>query len=186
LQSISSKRFSRPAVIPTGELDKSIWDMLLRLTNVKKGGIPFAELKEPIIVAQRGRNPQNPSDRTTGTPTIQRLEPNTKGITNTLTTVQKDNYVCEFTSKKSYTLQEIFDGLSLRKLTEREYWRLMGWTDNQIDKVKNAGVSKSEMYRQAGNGICVPVLESIFRQLFCKTQITNTSNFGSATKQVTR
>lgn len=50
---------------------------------------------EPFIVASRGRNPMNPSDRTPGSPTEQRLEPNLKGITNTLTSVQKDNYVAE-------------------------------------------------------------------------------------------
>lgn len=50
---------------------------------------------EPFIVASRGRNPENPSDRTTGAPTEQRLEPNFSGCTNTLTSVQKDNYVCE-------------------------------------------------------------------------------------------
>lgn len=51
--------------------------------------------KEPFIVASRGRNPENPSDRTPGAPTEQRLEPNFSGCTNTLTSVQKDNYVCE-------------------------------------------------------------------------------------------
>ena len=51
--------------------------------------------QEPFIVASRGRNPQNPSDRTTGAPTEQRLEPNFSGCTNTLTSVQKDNYVAE-------------------------------------------------------------------------------------------
>lgn len=50
---------------------------------------------EPFIVASRGRNPDNPSDRTVGAPTEQRLEPNFSGCTNTLTSVQKDNYVCE-------------------------------------------------------------------------------------------
>lgn len=49
----------------------------------------------PTIVASRGRNPNNPSDRTTGSPTEQRLEPNTDGCSNTLTTVQKDNYLAE-------------------------------------------------------------------------------------------
>lgn len=48
-----------------------------------------------IIVASRGRNPDNPSDRTIGTPTEQRLEPNSDGVCNTLTSVQKDNYVLE-------------------------------------------------------------------------------------------
>ena len=50
---------------------------------------------DPFIVASRGRNPENPSDRTTGSHTEQRLEANTSGITNTITTVAKDNYVME-------------------------------------------------------------------------------------------
>lgn len=48
-----------------------------------------------IIVAMRGRNPDNPSDRTVGAPTEQRLEPNSQGLCNTLTSVQKDNLVME-------------------------------------------------------------------------------------------
>lgn len=47
------------------------------------------------VVAMRGRNPDNPSDRTAGSPTEQRLEPNSQGICNTLTTVQKDNLLLE-------------------------------------------------------------------------------------------
>lgn len=50
---------------------------------------------EYIIVEMRGRNPDNPSDRTPGIPTEQRLEPNSQGLCNTLTTVQKDNLVLE-------------------------------------------------------------------------------------------
>lgn len=53
------------------------------------------QVENPFIVASRGRNPENPSDRTTGAPTEQRLEPNFSGCTNTLTSVQKDNYVAE-------------------------------------------------------------------------------------------
>ena len=47
------------------------------------------------IGASRGRNPENPSDRTVGAPTEQRLEINSQGISNTITTVQKDNYIVE-------------------------------------------------------------------------------------------
>ena len=57
--------------------------------------IIVSENVEPFIVASRGRNPENPSDRTTGSPTEQRLEANTNGTTNTITTVAKDNYVME-------------------------------------------------------------------------------------------
>ena len=52
-------------------------------------------LQPKVIVASRGRNPQNPSDRTPGADTEQRLEPNSEGICNTLTSVQKDNLVLE-------------------------------------------------------------------------------------------
>ena len=51
--------------------------------------------QEPIIVASRGRNPENPSDRSAGQKLEQRLEPNRQGVTNTITSVQKDNYVAE-------------------------------------------------------------------------------------------
>ena len=50
-------------------------------------------IQEPVCCASRGRNPDNHSDRTTGSPTEQRIEINTNGTTNTITTVQNDNYV---------------------------------------------------------------------------------------------
>lgn len=53
-------------------------------------------LLEKQIVAMRGRDPENPSDRTSGNPNLeQRLEPNSQGICNTLTSVSKDNMVLE-------------------------------------------------------------------------------------------
>lgn len=52
-------------------------------------------LTESQIVAMRGRNPDNPSDRSVGSPTEQRLEVNTQGTSNCLTSVQKDNLVME-------------------------------------------------------------------------------------------
>ena len=51
--------------------------------------------KQPMIVASRGRNPGNPSDRTPGNYVEQRLEVNSQGICNTITSVQKDNLVLE-------------------------------------------------------------------------------------------
>lgn len=43
------------------------------------------------IVASRGRNPENPNKRDRGLHTEQRLEINSDGICNCLTSVQKDN-----------------------------------------------------------------------------------------------
>lgn len=55
----------------------------------------IVENLEPLICASRGRNPENPSDRTVGIHLEQRLEINYSGTSNTITTVQKDNYVLE-------------------------------------------------------------------------------------------
>ena len=50
-------------------------------------------IPNPCIAASRGRNVDNPSDRTPGNDVIQRLEVNKEETSNTITTVQKDNYV---------------------------------------------------------------------------------------------
>lgn len=62
---------------------------------LRKDSFGATGVEEPLCCASRGRNPDNPSDRTTGSPTEQRLEVNQNGTTNTITTVQKDNYVIE-------------------------------------------------------------------------------------------
>lgn len=54
----------------------------------------------------------------------------------------------------------------IRKLTPRECWRLMGFSDNDIDKAFSGGCSNSQLYKQAGNGIIVTVLERIFANMF--------------------
>ncbi len=48
------------------------------------------------IVASRGRDPNDPSDRSSGNPNLeQRLEINWSGCTNTITSVAKDNWLLE-------------------------------------------------------------------------------------------
>ena len=111
------------------------------------------EVGLPCICASRGRNPKNTSDRTIGAPTEQMLEINTHGTSNTITTVQKDNYAIE-------------NNYRVRKLMPLECWRLMGFSDSDFNKAKNAGLSNSQLYKQAGNSIVVPVLEGIFSELF--------------------
>ena len=54
----------------------------------------------------------------------------------------------------------------VRKLTERECFRLMGVDDDRIDVIANSGVSRSAQYKMAGNSIVVDVLYHIFRTAF--------------------
>lgn len=97
-------------------------------------------VKEPLCAASRGRGDVK---------TEQHLEINHTGCTNTLTSVQKDNYIIE--------------NNRIRKLTPRECWRLMGVKDEQFDRLHD--ISNSQLYKLAGNSIVVDVLEAIFRNL---------------------
>ena len=108
---------------------------------------------EKQIVAMRGRNPDNPSDRTACSPTEQRLEPNSQGICNTLTSAQKDNTVLEKSNK-----------YRIRKLTPLECWRLMGFSDEDFRKAEEVN-SNSQLYKQVGNSIVKNVLIAIFGQM---------------------
>ena len=93
-----------------------------------------------MIVASRGRGENN----------VQHLEPRQDGLTNTLTSVQKDNYVAT--------------PCRIRKLTPKECYRLMGFDD--LDYAKAAQViSNTQLYKTAGNSIVVPVLEAILGEL---------------------
>ena len=54
----------------------------------------------------------------------------------------------------------------IRRLTPRETWRLMDFTDGQFDRAKAAGLSDTQLYKQAGNSIVVGVLEQIMDNLY--------------------
>lgn len=60
----------------------------------------------------------------------------------------------------------------VRKLTERECFRLMGVIDTDSDKIR-AAVSKSQCYKLAGNSIVVDVMVGIFEQLLIGNKNTN-------------
>ena len=90
-----------------------------------------------------------------GIKTEQRLEFNRGNTTNTITTVQKDNVIVEI------------ENYAIRNLTPRECGRLMGVTDEDIDKMMNVN-SKTQLYKQFGNSIVVDVMCAMFLSLNIK------------------
>lgn len=62
----------------------------------------------------------------------------------------------------------VIENLKIRKLTPKECWRLMGFFDEDFEKVKNIPTSNTQLYKQAGNSIVVNVLEKIFRNLLMR------------------
>lgn len=55
--------------------------------------------------------------------------------------------------------------LAIRKLTPKECWRLQGFSDDQFEKAKKAGISDTQLYKQAGNAVTVDVIEQIGKRL---------------------
>lgn len=54
--------------------------------------------------------------------------------------------------------------VAIRKLTPRECFRLQGWTDDYFEKAELVN-SDSQLYKQAGNGVTVNVVEVIGKRL---------------------
>ena len=151
-------------------------------------------LEEPLICASRGRNLDNPSDRTAGADLEQRIEVNEQGASNTLTSVQKDNLVVEplivqnphgfnkgneleisptITTSAFENNNFVKTKYRIRKLTPKECIRLMDFDDSDYGKIKAIGMSDSQIYKQCGNSIVVACLQGIFRKMFIDTEVEN-------------
>ena len=101
-----------------------------------------------LSCAQRSRNPDNPNERSRSHGLYrQRIEVNIEGMSNTITTVQKDYLLMEENENKGKLItKEIAEQLKLpeeyigkrfriRKLTPTECFRLMGVDDDSIRKL---------------------------------------------------
>lgn len=84
--------------------------------------------------------------------------------------IRKDGTVgtltCDGSSPKhNNRIIEFGSNVRIRRLTPREYWRLQGFPDEYFDKAKAAGISDTQLYKQAGNGVTVNVARAIGERL---------------------
>lgn len=88
-------------------------------------------------------------------------------ISPTITTGNIPNII-ELGNPEFYHFLYEIDGemylIRVRKLTPKECWRLMSFTDEDFDKAAQVN-SNTQLYKEAGNSIVVKVLESIFKQM---------------------
>lgn len=128
------------------------------------------------------------------------LEPRRDNVSNTLTTVQKDNLLLENNIQKvgqissngsqcgtvisdngisanlvagthGYANSHIATQYRIRKLTPRECGRLMGVSNEDIDKMAVVN-SNTQLYKQFGNSIFVDVMCAMFKNLNIKQEDT--------------
>lgn len=82
-----------------------------------------------------------------------------------------EEYAMTITTRQDRTPAQVIDcgGGRYRYLTERECWRLQGYTDEDFERArevqKRVGRYYTALYKQAGNSIAVPIFESIFRKI---------------------
>lgn len=89
--------------------------------------------------------------------------------TNTLTTRYGEaqgsgSYVAESESPKVKQAGNLND-FRIRKLTPLECWRLQGFPDWAFTRAREAGLSDSQLYKQAGNSVTVPVIKAIAERM---------------------
>lgn len=113
-----------------------------------------------LIAASRGRNPNGINDGKAGSPMQQRLEVNTEGISNTLTSVHKDNYVVG--TLRSSNPNGVLHQQTIRRLTPIECERLQGFPDNWT--LAN-GISDTQRYKMCGNAVTVDVVEAVGKKI---------------------
>lgn len=61
--------------------------------------------------------------------------------------------------------KHLTDDYRIRKLTPLECWRLQDFPDTALQKAKEAGLSNTQLYKQAGNSMSVNVLEMLFKEI---------------------
>lgn len=131
--------------------------------------------RQPKIIASRGRYDENGK-------TVQMLEERPDDLSNTLTSVQKDNMVISKTirvggaksphgSKQNWDSYEI-EG-QIRRLTPKECERLQGFPDDwtaygSMGKLVRGlhVVSDSQRYKMCGNAVTVNTVEAVFNEFY--------------------
>ena len=78
--------------------------------------------------------------------------------------VQESGDICPTLTATETGVCKIENLYRIRKLTPKECWRLMAFTDEDFHKAEAVN-SNTQLYKQAGNSIVVSVLEAIFRQM---------------------
>lgn len=126
------------------------WSSMFRDDGFRMTGIKET-ISEPCTCAIRGRYVGEYEGY------VQTLDQG-GNVANCVTTVKKDSMIIE-------------PQYRIRKLTERECFRLMDVDEKYINAIQRAGISKTQQYKMAGNSIVVSCMEHIFRKLFINKEV---------------
>ena len=187
--------FSSDGLAPTITTNKGEGNKVLIPQATKQGYIEcevggVADLSYPNSKTRRGRVQEKRTISPTITATetgICRIEPKERFFKQALETFENSNadygdtidaynkrvnqsgYSPTITTRPEgfkTAILPVTKDIRIRKLTPKECFRLMGFSDQNFDAAKNAGISNSQLYKQAGNSIVVDVLYYIYVELY--------------------
>ena len=149
---ILARDWKDPKCVQVGNLEGGKWDRI----NESCRRVYSEEGISPTIHTCQGGNTEPKVVQRTPLKFLNRNQRNIKG-----------DYAYCVDSCNSSGIKEIDkNNIRIRKLTPKECWRLMGFTDEDFEKAANVPTSNTQLYKQAGNSIVVNVLEKIFKNLF--------------------
>lgn len=125
---------------------------------VVKGNYSPSNHNASRIVDQNGLAPTVMENHGTVTAIAVKKE---AGNTSKLRQFYKNIYIDEF-NRAFIKVGNMF--YRIRKVTPKECWRLMGFSDEDFDKASKVN-SNRQLYKQAGNSIVVQVLEAVFKEM---------------------
>lgn len=91
----------------------------------------------------------------------------TEGCSPTIHTMQGGNTFPKIMYKSEVI--GLNENYRIRKLTPKECWHLMGMTKEDCQKAADIGVSDSQLYKIAGNGLVTNCVQEIFEHLYKAT-----------------
>lgn len=157
---ISNRKSEGTAVLKIGNINPS--------GNGMNGSVYSENGLSPTITTNKGEGSKIAIKQA-----IETLEENDCNIGDTINAfnkhVDKSGYSPTLTTRPEgfkTAILPVTDDIRIRKLTPRETFRLMGFSDREFDAAQNAGISNSQLYKQAGNSIVVDVLYYIYRELY--------------------
>lgn len=138
---------------------------MFTLTAQDKHGVMFA--KQEVLAIAKKRRPNDEigiSLKENGDIRPHRMDKRKSGLSE-INVNHENNTAFTVTTSHAPKIYGSSTNYRIRKLTPLETWRLQDFTDEQFAKARAAGVSDSQLYKQAGNSVTVKVVEVIAHNL---------------------
>lgn len=134
---------------------------IIQLGNVN----PSGKGMNGNVFDENGLAPTLTTNKGEGSKIVTSINPMPDGTCRTLKAQYYKTSLANYQREGSMGATGVTNGIAIRKLTPKECFRLMGFSDENFEAAEKM-VSNSQLYKQAGNSIVVDVLYYILVELY--------------------